>query len=84
MDIEPGKVGFARALANSCALMTLLFPVLLEQVPDFYVPGQFDAKMNAWAQNAAANNEEQLRARRAQAVSCVPADIAKRWTPALD
>jgi hypothetical protein len=84
VDIEPGKVGFARAPAKSRALMTLLFPVLLEKVPDFYVPGQFDAEMNTWSQNAAAHNAEQLQARRAQALACVPGDIAKRWTQELD
>lgn len=84
VDVNPGKVGFARAPAKSRALMTLLFPVLLEKVPDFYVPGQFDAEMNAWSQNAATRNAEQLQARRAQAQACVPAEIAKRWTQALD
>jgi hypothetical protein len=84
VDIAPGKVGFARAAGKSRALMTLLFPVLLEKVPDFYVPGQFDAEMDAWAQDAAAHNEEQLQSRRAQALACVPAEIARRWTQALD
>lgn len=84
VDIEPGKVGFARAPSKTRALMTLLFPVLLEKVPDFYVPGKFDAEMDAWAQTAAATNAEQLQARRKLAQECVPAEIAKRWTQELD
>ncbi len=84
VDIAPGKVGFARAAGKSRALMTLLFPVLLEKVPDFYVPGKFDAEMDAWSQDAPARNAEQLQARRKQALQCVPAEIAKRWTQELD
>jgi hypothetical protein len=84
VDIDPGKVGFARAPGKSRALMTLLFPVLLEKIPDFYVPGKFDAEMNELAANAAANNEVQLQARRKQVAACVPGEIAKRWTRDLD
>jgi hypothetical protein len=84
VDIDPGKVGFARAPGKSRALLTLLFPVLLEKVPDFYIPGKFDAEMNEWAANAAANNESQLQAKRRQAAACVPGEIAKRWTRDLD
>jgi hypothetical protein len=84
VDIDPGKVGFARAPGKSRALMTLLFPVLLDKIPDFYVPGKFDAEMNELAANSAATNELQLQAKRKQTAACVPADIAKRWTHDLD
>jgi hypothetical protein len=84
VDIDPGKVGFARSPGKSRALLTLLFPVLLEKIPDFYVPGKFDAEMNEWAANAAANNESELQAKRKQVAACVPGEVAKRWTHDLD
>jgi hypothetical protein len=33
-------------------MMTLLLPVLLEKVPDFYVPGEFDAELDRYSQVA--------------------------------
>ena len=84
VDILPGKVGFARSPGKSRALLTLLFPVLLEKVPDFYVPGKFDEEMDAWAKTAATSNEQQLQIRRAQASACVPGDVAKQWVRNLD
>jgi len=48
IDIDPGKVGFARSPGKSRALMTLLFPVLLDKVPAFYVPGKFDAELDEY------------------------------------
>jgi hypothetical protein len=52
IDIDTGKVGFVRAATpyKSRALMTLLLPVLLDKVPDFYVPGAFDAELDALAE----------------------------------
>jgi hypothetical protein len=84
VDIDPGRVGFARAPGKSRALMTLLFPVLLDKVPDFYVPGKFDAEMDELAKAAESNNQQQLLARRQQVAACVPADVARRWTKDLD
>lgn len=48
VDIDPGKVGFARApdAGRTRGLMTLLLPVLLDKVPDFYVPGQFEDEVD--------------------------------------
>ena len=42
VDIEPGKVGFARSAQapKTRALITLLLPVILDRVPEFFVPGQ--------------------------------------------
>jgi hypothetical protein len=84
VDIDPGKVGFARSAPKTRALMTLLFPVLLDKVPDFYVPGKFDAEMNELAKQAEANNQRLLQARQKQITACAPADVAKRWIAALD
>lgn len=46
--IDPGKVGFARlpSATKNRALMTLLLPVILDKVPDFYVPGPFDGELD--------------------------------------
>ncbi|MBL8484991.1 MAG: hypothetical protein JNJ60_22535, partial [Rhodocyclaceae bacterium] len=60
VDIDPGRAGFVRAGSSvrTRALMTLLLPVLLDKVPDFYVPGRFDAELDALTENAA---DEALR-----------------------
>lgn len=54
--IEPGKVGFARdpnsTPARTRALITLLLPTLLAKVPEFYVPGAFDAELDRYSANA--------------------------------
>lgn len=86
IDIDPGKVGFARSSdkTKSRALMTLLFPVLLDKVPAFYVPGKFDAEMDELSKNAQVNNELQLGEKRKQLTSCTPSDVAKRWVNDLD
>ncbi len=51
VDIAPGQVGFVRArpAAKTRALITLLLPVILDKVPEFYVPGQFDAELDRLA-----------------------------------
>lgn len=48
VDIDPGKVGFARApeAGRTRGLMTLLLPVVLDKVPDFYTPGQFEDEVD--------------------------------------
>ena len=49
--IDAGQVGFApsRSGPRKRALMTALLPSLLESVPGFYVPGRFDAELEALA-----------------------------------
>lgn len=84
IDIDPGKVGFASSPGKSRALITLLFPVLLDKVPAFYVPGQFDAEMDELSKSAQDNNQRQLDAKRKQLTSCAPNDVAKRWVKDLD
>lgn len=48
VDIAPGQVGFVRAppVAKTRALITLLLPVVLDKVPEFFVPGQFDGELD--------------------------------------
>jgi hypothetical protein len=48
VGIEPGRVGFVRLAkpVRDRALLTLLLPVLLEKVPEFFVPGLFDGELD--------------------------------------
>ena len=73
LDIDPGRVGFVRAPAKARenksgfrerALMTILLPVLLDKVPDFYVPGEFDAELDRHSQTADQDSQRQLEQRR--------------------
>jgi hypothetical protein len=50
-------VGFARLTSprKTRALITLILPVILDKVPDFYVPGRFDAELDALAQTGTPN-----------------------------
>ncbi len=84
IDIDPGKVGFASSPGKSRALITLLFPVLLDKVPGFYVPGKFDAELDELSKSAQDNNQRELDAKRKQLSSCAPNDVAKRWVKDLD
>jgi hypothetical protein len=90
LDIDAGKVGFARySDVKARALLTLLLPVLLDKVPDFYVPGEFDAELDRYSQTADEVSLQQLEQRRkgavaAPAAECVPSAIAKTWIDMLD
>ncbi len=66
LDIDAGKVGFVRAPKpyKTRALMTLLLPVLLDKVPDFYVPGEFDAELDRLSQSVDDDSQRQLEERR--------------------
>ena len=66
VDIDPGKVGFVRAAraTTTRALMTLLLPVLLDKVPAFYVPGEFDAELDQLSAVADENAARELEERR--------------------
>jgi hypothetical protein len=48
VDIDPGRVGFVRQAKSvkSRALITLLLPVILDKVPEFFVPGMFDGELD--------------------------------------
>jgi hypothetical protein len=97
VDIDPGKVGFVRAPGKqrTRALMTLLLPVVLERVPGFYVPGSFDAELDAFAATADDTGARQLArrqqdsdrgpvARAPEAALCEPQAVARKWLAALD
>ena len=45
LNLAPGQVGYASA-PRSRALLTLALPILLEKVPEFFVPGAFDAELD--------------------------------------
>jgi hypothetical protein len=77
LDIDAGRVGFVRAPAKPAkppkegekafrerALLTILLPVLLDKVPSFYVPGEFDAELDRYAQTADQESLKQLEQRR--------------------
>ena len=67
LDIDPGRVGFARSTRGRLrrrGLMTLLLPVLLDKVPDFYVPGQFDDELDRLSQTSDEGALRELEARR--------------------
>ncbi|OHC68818.1 MAG: hypothetical protein A3H93_09390 [Rhodocyclales bacterium RIFCSPLOWO2_02_FULL_63_24] len=74
LDIDPGRVGFVRAPAKvgkegkggfkERALLTILLPVLLDKVPNFYVPGEFDTELDRYAQTADEDSLRQLEQRR--------------------
>ena len=74
LDIDAGRVGFVRAPAKPAgekksgfrerALMTILLPVLLDKVPDFYVAGEFDAELDRYSQTADEDSQRQLDQRR--------------------
>lgn len=66
LDVDAGKVGFARAARSSRTrgLMTLLLPTLLDKVPSFYVPGQFDAELDQLSQASEDEAQRLMEARR--------------------
>ena len=92
LDIDPGKVGFVRAQGKNVetrALMTLLMPVLLDKVPNFYVPGKFDTELDQYSPTADKVSLLALEQRRGVSVGqqgkgCVPRDIANAWLNQLD
>jgi hypothetical protein len=85
LDIPVGKVGFARqgTPTNTRALMTLLLPVLLTKVPDFYVPGQFDAELDGLSATADESSARQLKELTLRTV-CPTTKVAKAWLNQLD
>lgn len=92
LDINPGQVGFVRATGShykTRALLTILLPVLLDKVPDFFVPGQFDAELDRYSKTADEDSLGQLEQRRKAANAppsekCVPIKLAKAWLRQLD
>jgi len=89
LDIDAGRVGFVRAPApvkenksgfRERALMTILLPVLLDKVPNFYVPGEFDAELDRYSQTADQEGQRQLEQRRKSPPS--PSPVAPSPAPA--
>ena len=90
LDINPGQVGFARTppKTKERALLTILLPVLLDKVPSFYVPGEFDSELDRYSQSADQEAKRALEQKRKSpdggAAQCAPVDIAKTWLAQLD
>jgi hypothetical protein len=90
VDIDPGQVGFARAASKTKdrALLTILLPVLLDKVPSFYVPGEFDTELDRYSANSDQEAKRLLEQKRkspaAGVAECAPVDIAKTWLGQLD
>jgi hypothetical protein len=84
LEIDPGKVGFVRAGAKpyrSRALMTLLLPVLLDKIPEFYVPGEFDAELDKYAEVADREAQKDLERLRKSAPPAPPTPAAAAPVP---
>ena len=65
--------------------MTLLMPVILEKVPNFYVPGVFDEELDKVSLTADADALQQLQQLQKKPVAeCVPKVIASAWLEQLD
>jgi hypothetical protein len=85
--IEPGRVGFARDAKTPApkarALMTLLLPVLLEKVPDFYLAGAFDQELDRYSESAQANSRKELEKLTGIKLPSVPEKAQKAETEAI-
>jgi hypothetical protein len=87
LEIESGRVGFVRKPKfEAKGLMTILMPVLLDKVPDFYVPGQFDAELDKLSQAADAESAKKLeqKLKTSAPVISEPIDVAKQWLRQFD
>ncbi|MDP3537803.1 MAG: hypothetical protein Q8S26_03775 [Azonexus sp.] len=78
--IDQGRVGFARdpnaTAPRTRALITLLLPTLLAKVPDFYVPGAFDAELDRYSETADNQSQKQLESRQSGAKRPAPEKMA--------
>ncbi|MES2951291.1 MAG: hypothetical protein V4858_22400 [Pseudomonadota bacterium] len=85
VDLDAGSVGFARAAkpVKTRALITLLLPVLLEKVPDFFVAGQFDAELDQLSASADDSITRELAERR-KMPKCDAKAVAVAWLRKLD
>jgi hypothetical protein len=91
LDIDAGRVGFVRAAGGKGfkerALLTILMPVLLDKVPGFYVPGEFDPELDKLSEAADQDSQRALEQRRkgaAPAAQCAPGKLARAWLKQLD
>jgi len=91
LDIDAGRVGFVRAAGGKGfkerALLTILMPVLLDKVPGFYVPGEFDPELDKLSEVADQDSQRALEQRRkgaAPVARCDAGKLAKAWLKQLD
>ena len=89
LDIDAGRVGFVRAAGGKGfkerALLTILMPVLLDKVPGFYVPGEFDPELDKLSEAVDQDSQRALEQRRkAPAAQCAPGKLARAWLKQLD
>jgi len=88
VEIDPGKVGFVRQPTFATkGLMTILMPVLLDKIPNFYVPGQFDSELDQYTQTAEAESAKQLDQKLkavAATPACAPTAVAREWLRNFD
>jgi hypothetical protein len=97
VDIAPGQVGFVRDApaapgpngAKTRLLMTILLPVLLDKVPDFYVPGRFDAELDLYAKSADQESQRELEKMQQGSAAVAPVvcdanKLARTWLRQLD
>lgn len=91
LDIDAGRVGFVRAAGGKGfkerALLTILMPVLLDKVPGFYVPGEFDPELDKLSEAADQDSLRALEQRRkapAPAAQCAPGKLARAWLKQFD
>ncbi len=83
LDLDPGKVGFVRS-TRTRGLLTMLLPVLLDKIPEFYVPGQFDAELDGLSEQAQEKSLQELELQRARPVPAGTVGADPEARPATD
>ncbi len=85
LDLNAGSVGFARAASpvKTRALITLMLPVVLEKVPDFFAAGQFDDELDQLSASAEESITRDLAERR-KLPQCDSKVVARSWLGKLD
>lgn len=71
LALSAGQVGVVSDQRSTRAMMSLLMPRILARVPDFFVPGVFDAELDAWVDAASP-------------ATCDPTAVAQQWLTQLD
>ncbi|HSW13460.1 MAG TPA: FecR domain-containing protein [Solimonas sp.] len=88
LEVEAGRVGFARQAGQAAptdrALMTLLLPELLERVPGFYIGGTFEKELDEFSQNADENIRRRLEQAQAVPAGCAGEAAARDWIARFD
>ena len=85
-------MGFARAASSNGlqtrGLFTLVLPVILDRVPDFYVGGSFENDLDEYAKTANATSTQRFKTQQTEPASpigaCNPAAIGKDWVSRFD